>query len=105
MPGFEIAWNRRRLARRRHGERAPLVQVAILLERALLEGRPQLKIVCRVASVIEDRLNDFAKRDAFGPSRARLGKLHRLSLSDRDEIEGMIAGRIPVPVAASQAAE
>jgi hypothetical protein len=55
--------------------------------------------------VIEDRLNDFAKRDAFGPSRARLGKLHRLSLSDRDEIEGMIAGRIPLPAAVSQAAE
>jgi hypothetical protein len=106
MPGFEIAWNRRRLARRQHGERAPLVQDAILLERVLLEGRPQLKIVFRVASVIEDRLNDPAERDRFWSSaRARLGKVHRLSSLDRDEIEGMIAGRIPVPVAASQAAE
>ena len=106
MPGFEIAWNRRRLARRQHGERAPLVQDAILLERVLLEGRPQLKIVFRVASVIEDRLNDPAERERFwSVARARLGKLHRLSSRDRDEIEGMIAGRIPVSGAVSQAAE
>ena len=106
MPGFEIAWNRRRLARCQHGEHAPLVLDAILVERALLDGRPQLKIVCRVASVIEDRLNHPAERDRFwSVAHARLGKLHRLSSRDRDEIEGMIAGRIPVPVAVSQAAE
>jgi hypothetical protein len=43
---------------------------------------------------------------AFGPSRARVSAsfiaYHRAT---RDEIEGMIAGRIPVPVAVSQAAE
>jgi hypothetical protein len=98
MPGFEIAWNRRRLARREHGERAPLVQDAILLER-VLGDRPHLKIVFRVASVIEDRQNDPAERDRFWSSaRARLGRLPRLSSRDRDEIEGMIAGRIPVSV-------
>lgn len=100
MPGFEIAWNRRRLAGREHNERAPLVQDAILLKRVLLEGRPALKIVCCVASVIEDRLNDPAERDRFWHvAGARLSKLHRLSPRDRDEIEGMIAGRIPMPVA------
>jgi hypothetical protein len=67
MPGFEIAWNRRRLARREHGERAPLVQDAILLER-VLGDRPHLKIVFRVASVIEDRQNDPAERDRFWSS-------------------------------------
>jgi hypothetical protein len=76
-----------------------LVQDAILLERVLLEGRPALKIVFRVASVIEDRLNDTAVRDRFwSVARARLGKLHRLSPRDRDEIEEMIAQRIPMPV-------
>ena len=106
MPEFEIAWNFRRLVRPQHRERAPLVQDAILLERVLLEGRPALKIIFRVASVIEDRLNDTAQRDRFwSVARARLGKLHRLSPRDRDEIEEMIAQRIPMPVAASQAAE
>jgi hypothetical protein len=103
---FEIAWNRRRLAGPHQKERTPLVQDAILLERVLLEGRPALKIVCRVASVIEERLNDPAERDRFWHvAGARLSKLNRLSPRDREEIEGMIAGRIPMPVAASQAAE
>ncbi|WP_426613804.1 hypothetical protein [Bradyrhizobium sp. McL0616] len=82
-----------------------MIQDAILLERVLVEGRPTLKILCRVASVIEDRLNDPAERDRFWHvAGARLSKLHRLSPHDRDEIEGMIAGRIPMSVA-SQAAE
>jgi hypothetical protein len=98
MPGFEIAWNRRRLAWQ-HRERAPWVQDAILLKRVLLEGRPQIKIVCRVAAVIEDRLNDPAEHDRFWHvARARLGKMLRLSPRDRDEIEEMIAQRIPMPV-------
>ncbi|MGV7219329.1 hypothetical protein [Bradyrhizobium sp. UFLA05-112] len=106
MPGFEIAWNRRRLGARHLKERAPWVQDAILLERVLVEGRQLLKIVCRVAAVIEDRLNDPAERDRFWhAARARLGKAHRLSPRDRDEIEALIAQRIAMPVAASQAAE
>ena len=71
-----------------------------------VEGRPTLKIICRVASVIEERLNDPAERDRFWHvAGARLSKLHRLSPRDRNKIAGMIAGRIPMPVAASQAAE
>ena len=105
MPGFEIAWNRRRLAWHRPKERASWVQDAILLERVPLEGRPQLKIVCRLASVIEDRLNDPTERNRFwSVACARLGKLHRLSSRDRDKIVRMIADRIPVPVPAGQAA-
>ena len=77
-------------------ERTPLVRDAILLERVLLEGRPALKIVCRVVSVIEERLSDPAERDRFW---------HVANARDREEIEGMIAGRIPMPAAASQAAE
>ncbi len=106
MPGFEIAWNRRRLARRQHGQRAPFVQDAVLLERVLLGDRPHLKIVCRVASVIEDRQNDPAERDRFWSfARARLGKIHRLSQGDLDEIESALANKVPKPVPVTQAAE
>jgi hypothetical protein len=105
MPGFEIAWNRRRLARHEHGERALLVQDAILLER-VLGDRPHLKIVFRVASVIEDRQNDPAERDRFWSSaRARLGKVHRLSQGDLDEIESALANKVAKPVHVTQAAE
>jgi hypothetical protein len=56
--------------------------------------------------VIEDRLNDPAERERFwSVARARLGKVHRLSPRDRDEIDGMIAQRITMPVVAGQAAE
>jgi len=105
MPGFEIAWNRRRLVRRQHGKRAPLVQDAILLERVLLGDRPHLKIVCCVASVIEDRQSDPAERDRFWSfARARLGKVHRLSQGDLDEIESALANKVPKPVPVSQRA-
>jgi hypothetical protein len=101
MPGFEIAWNRRRLAGRPLKERASWVKDAILLERVLVEDEPQLKIVSRVASVVEDRLNDPAERDHFWRvARARLGKVHRLTGRDRDEIERIIARKVPKPVPA-----
>ena len=51
MSSFSVCWNRRRLAWRRHSERAPLQLEAILCERVLLEGRPQLRIVTRLAGI------------------------------------------------------
>ncbi|MGY8668535.1 hypothetical protein Q3C01_40060 [Bradyrhizobium sp. UFLA05-109] len=99
MPGFEIAWNRRRLASRYLKEPAPWVQDAILLERVLLDGQAQLKIVCRIASVVEDRLNDPTERDHFWRvARARLGKVHRLTGRDRADIERLLATNVPRPV-------
>jgi hypothetical protein len=106
MPGFDIAWNRRRLAWRHHRERAPWVQDAILLERMLLGDRPQLKIVCRIASISEDRLTDPAEHDRFWHvARARLGKFHRLSPRDCDEIESALANKVPKPVPTTQVAD
>jgi hypothetical protein len=59
MPNFEICWNRRRfLEWRRDPENAPLVIEAILLERVLLDGRPQLEIVARLAAIDEDRSDE-----------------------------------------------
>ena len=54
MSSFSVCWNRRRLAWRRHSERAPWQLEAILCERVLLEGRPQLRIVARLAGILED---------------------------------------------------
>ena len=59
MSSFSVCWNRRRLAWRRHSERAPWQLEAILCERMLLEGRPQLRIVARLAGILEDEITGW----------------------------------------------
>jgi hypothetical protein len=98
MPSFSVCWNRRRLASRRHSERAPWQLEAILCERVLLEGRPQLRIVARLASILEDEIDNPASRDMFWhDARRKLGKLQRLSQSDIWQIEALISARIAKP--------
>ena len=97
MPNFEICWNRRRfLEWRRDPENAPLLIEAILLERVLLDGRPQLEIVARLAAIDEDRTDEAAARDLFWrDARRKLGKLRRLSPRDIWQVEIMLAMRVP----------
>jgi hypothetical protein len=97
MPNFEICWNRRRfLEWRRDPENAPLLIEAILLERVLLDGRPQLEIVAPLATIDEDRTDEAAARDLFWrDARRKLGKLRRLSQRDIWQIESLLAQRIP----------
>jgi hypothetical protein len=98
MPNFEICWNRRRLEWRRDPENAPLLIEAILLERVLLDGRPQLEIVAGLAAIDEDRTDEAAARDLFWrDARRKLGKLRRLSPRDIWQVEIMLAMRIPKP--------
>jgi hypothetical protein len=107
MSSFSLCWNRRRLAWRRHSEHAPWQLEAILCERVLLEGRPQLRIVRRLAGIFEDEIDDPASRDQFWyDARRKLGKLRRLSQSDICAIESLIGARIakPVPVLPKAAA-
>ena len=84
MPTFGICWNRRRFRwRRRNPENAPLFIEAILLERVPLDGRPQLEIVARLATIDEDRADEAAGRDLFWrETRCKLGKLRRLTPRD-----------------------
>jgi len=99
MSSFSVCWNRVRLEWRKYSERAPWAQEAILCERVLLEGKPTLRIVCRIARVFEDRIDETSEHDHFWHSaRARLGRLHRLSPRDRWAIEREIANRVPLPV-------
>jgi hypothetical protein len=103
---FEIAWNRSRLQCAKRAERAPWVEEAILCERVLLAGKPQLRIVTRLAKYAEDRRNDPGEIDRFWASaRHKLGRLRRLSPREIWAIEILLAKRVPKPVAASQAAE
>ena len=96
MSSFSVCWNRRRLAWRRHSERAPWQLEAILCERVLLEGRPQLRIVARLAGILEDEIDNPASRDLFWhDARRKLGKLRRLTQRDVWAIEIMLAKRIP----------
>jgi len=98
MP-FEICWNRRRfLEWRRDPENAPLLIEAILLERVLLDGRPQLEIVARLAAIDENRIDEAAARDLFWrDARRKLGKLRRLSPRDIWQVEILLAERVPKP--------
>jgi hypothetical protein len=51
-----------------------------LCEHVLLEGKPTLRIVCRIARVFEDRIDEASERDRFWhAARHRLGRLRRRS--------------------------
>jgi hypothetical protein len=99
MPSFDIAWNRRAAHQwRKHAD--AFVIEAVLTERALLDGRPAIKVVCRIATIDEDRVDDIGAADRFWhAARERLGRLHRLSGRDVDEIEALIALKVPRPFA------
>jgi hypothetical protein len=98
MSSFSVGWNRVRLEWRKHTDRVPWVQEAVLCERVLLEGKPTLRIVCRIARVFEDRIDDASERDRFWhAARHRLGRLRRLSSRDVWQIEGETAKRVPKP--------
>ena len=45
MSSFSVCWNRVRLEWRKHAERAPWAQEAVLCGRALIGGRPALRII------------------------------------------------------------
>jgi hypothetical protein len=67
----------------KHSERAPWVQEAVLCERVLLESKPTLRIVCRIARVIEDRIDEdelVAAAAAFGPAVQSVRKHDRAAL-------------------------
>ena len=98
MSSFSVCWNRVRLEWHKHTERASWTQEAILCERVLLEGKPTLRIVCRIARVFEDQIEEASERDRFWhAARHRLGRLRRLSARDIWQIEGEIAKRVPKP--------
>jgi hypothetical protein len=84
-----LSWSKR-------SESAPWVVECILLERALIEGKPALRIIARLARYAEDRQTDVAEIENFWSTASRkLGKLRRLSQRDRWQIETMLAQRIP----------
>jgi hypothetical protein len=58
---FDIVWNRTRLHWTKRAERTPWVVEAILLEGVLLAGKPQLRIVTRLARYVEDWPEDPAE--------------------------------------------
>ncbi|WFU53018.1 hypothetical protein QA639_25435 [Bradyrhizobium pachyrhizi] len=102
MPNFEIAWSRRPARTWRSKNPGSFVVEAALTERVLLAGQPAHRLVCTLASIGEDKLDDIGERDAFWHAvRKRLGRLHRLTGRDRDEVEQQIAWRVPRPLPAT----
>jgi hypothetical protein len=53
MSSFSVSWKRVRLEWRKHAERAPWAQEAILRERVLLDRGQANVAVCRIAHVFE----------------------------------------------------
>jgi hypothetical protein len=67
--------------------------------RVPLEGKPTLRIVCRIARVIEDRIDEASERDRFWhAAMQRLSRLRRLSPRDVWAIELLLAKRVPKPM-------
>jgi len=96
MSSFDVCWNRTWLTWYRRSESAPLRLEATLCERRLIEGKPALRIVGRLAGILEDELDNPASRDQFWRDASRkLGKLRRLDQRDIGQIETMLAKRIP----------
>ena len=88
MSSFDVCWNRTWLTWYRRSESAPLRLEAILCERTLIEGKPALRIIARLARILENELDNPVSRDKFWcDARRKLGKLRRLSQSDIWQIE------------------
>jgi hypothetical protein len=101
---FDVCWNRTWLTWYRRSESVPFRLEAILCERTLIEGKPALRIIARLASILEDEVDNPASRDKFWhDAGSKLGKLRRLDQRDIRQIETMLAKRIPraVPTPAS----
>jgi hypothetical protein len=107
---FQISWQRKHVqSRSRTRDYEQWFVEAHLIERKLVDGRPQMQLVCRLASISEVHANSegaIAAREQFWSyAAARLGRLTRLSDRDLDEIEQLIARRVPKPSPLPQAAE
>ena len=94
---YYVAWNRLWLVWSKRSERtAPWAVECILFERTLIEGKPALRFIARLAKILEDELDNPASRDQFWhDARRKLGKLRRLTQRDILAIETMLAKRIP----------
>jgi hypothetical protein len=69
----------------------------------LIEGKPALRIIARLARILEEELENPASRDQFWRDASRkLGKLRRLDQRDIGQIETMLAKRIPRAVPAHE---
>ena len=67
-----------------------------MCERTLIEGKPALRIIARLAAILEDEIDSPASRDKFWhDTRRKLGKLRRLDQRDIGQIEALLAKRIP----------
>ena len=55
-----------------------------------------MKVICRIARIIEDHVDDPPEQERFwhAAARARFGKLHRLDHRDRWQIEKRIMGSL-----------
>jgi hypothetical protein len=78
------------------------------LERVLLEGRPRLRMIGRLAGILEDEIDSAHARDGFWRSaRRKLGKLRRLTPRDIWQIEILRAKHVakPMPAQATERAQ
>jgi hypothetical protein len=101
MSRFDIAWVRKHVEWRR---RETWKVECVLLERRLLHGKPSMQIICIIGAIDEEHASPDSPveaREAFWhDASARLGRLHRLTDHDLDEIEACLAKRVgprPLP--------
>jgi hypothetical protein len=91
---FSVCWPRRAFQRRRH----EVIQLldCVLCERKLDTGRPSTQVICRLGTIPEAKLGDIAAQEAFWHQvSSKLGKMVRFKPRDLDEIEALIAEKVP----------
>jgi hypothetical protein len=91
---FSIVWPKRAYQRRRY----ELIQMldCVLCERRVDSGRPSTQIVCRLGTIAEDKTNDIAAQESFWHQvSSKLGKMVRFKPRDLDEIESLVAQKVP----------
>jgi hypothetical protein len=105
---FDIAWPRKHVEWRGRPRENWFVE-ALLTERRLVNGRPQMQLFCRLAAIDEEHAHADGSIDArekfWADASRRLGRLYRLSDRDLDEIEALLVRRAPKPSPIRQAAE
>ena len=100
ITSFDVCWNRAWLTWYRRSESAPFRLEAILCERTLIEGKPALRIIARLARILEEELENPASCNQFWRDASRkLGKLRRLDQRDIGQIESLLAKKMPKPSA------
>jgi hypothetical protein len=105
MSNYKIEWDRTRLQWTKRADLAPWSWQATLTQETWLGGQRRTRVICAVARIIEERVDDPAEREHFWTAaRRKLGRLTRLDDRDRWQIEAELKRKVPLPMPQARSA-